>query len=55
MRLIHTPEKFRFRQKWLENIILLKEKLAEGIDFWSIESLEKFCFSDFIIFFFIEQ
>ena len=33
MRVLHTPDKFRFRQVWLENIILLKEKLAQGIDF----------------------
>ncbi|CAF3331824.1 unnamed protein product [Rotaria socialis] len=33
MRLIHYPDQFRFRQTWLENIILLKEKMANGIDF----------------------
>ena len=33
MRLIHNPTNFRFRQNWLEDIILLKEKLSIGIDF----------------------
>lgn len=33
MRIIHQPKNFRFRQNWLENIILLKEKLSNGIDF----------------------
>ena len=33
MRLLHTPDQFRFRQTWLENIILLKEKISSGIDF----------------------
>jgi hypothetical protein len=33
MRLINYPDKFRFRQNWLENIILLKEKMSNGIDF----------------------
>ncbi|UJR10470.1 hypothetical protein I4U23_014674 [Adineta vaga] len=33
MRLIHYPDKFRFRQIWLENILLMKEKLANTIDF----------------------
>jgi hypothetical protein len=33
MRLVHYPDKFRFRQTWLENILLLKEKLANGINF----------------------
>ncbi|CAF2375672.1 unnamed protein product [Rotaria sp. Silwood2] len=33
MRLVHHPDTFRFRQTWLENIILLKEKMTNGIDF----------------------
>ncbi|CAF1317067.1 unnamed protein product [Rotaria magnacalcarata] len=33
MRLIHHPDQFRFRQTWLENIILLKEKMTNGIEF----------------------
>ncbi|CAF1140405.1 unnamed protein product [Rotaria sordida] len=33
MRLIHYPDTFRFRQTWLENTILLKEKMTNGIDF----------------------
>lgn len=33
MRLIYQPKTFRFRQNWLEDIILLKEKLSNGIDF----------------------
>ncbi|CAF1316763.1 unnamed protein product [Adineta ricciae] len=33
MRLIHYPDKFRFRQTWLENILLMKEKLASAMDF----------------------
>ncbi|CAF3390088.1 unnamed protein product [Rotaria sp. Silwood1] len=33
MRLVHYPDTFRFRQTWLENIILLKEKMTNGIDF----------------------
>jgi hypothetical protein len=33
MRVIYHPNKFRFRQNWLEDIILLKEKLSNGIDF----------------------
>ncbi|CAF3665243.1 unnamed protein product [Adineta steineri] len=33
MRLIHYPDKFRFRQVWLENILLMKEKLANELNF----------------------
>ena len=32
-RLIHHPSNFRFRQNWLQNIVLLKENLSQGIDF----------------------
>ncbi|UJR35433.1 hypothetical protein I4U23_028190 [Adineta vaga] len=31
--IIHQPDQFRFRQTWLQDIILLKEKMARGIDF----------------------
>ncbi|CAF0876558.1 unnamed protein product [Rotaria sordida] len=33
MRVIYHPGNFRFRQNWLQNIILLKEKIANDIDF----------------------
>ncbi|CAF0971552.1 unnamed protein product [Adineta steineri] len=33
MRVIYEPAKFRFRQNWLQAIVLLKEKMANGIDF----------------------
>jgi len=33
MRIIHHPTNFRFRQNWLQDIILLKENLSSGIDF----------------------
>ncbi|CAF0833486.1 unnamed protein product [Rotaria sordida] len=33
MRVIYRPGNFRFRQNWLQNIILLKEKIANDIDF----------------------
>jgi hypothetical protein len=32
-QVIYHPSNFRFRQNWLEDIILLKENLANGIDF----------------------
>jgi hypothetical protein len=33
MQVIHHPAKFRFRQNWLQDIILLKQQMANGIDF----------------------
>ncbi|CAF1321961.1 unnamed protein product [Adineta ricciae] len=33
MSIIHQPNEFRFRQTWIEDIVLLKEKMARGIDF----------------------
>ncbi|CAF0725436.1 unnamed protein product, partial [Didymodactylos carnosus] len=33
MRLIHRPDQFRFRQNWLIDIITLKERMLEGIDY----------------------
>lgn len=33
MKLTNYPANFHFRQTWLENIVLLKEKMSNGIDF----------------------
>ncbi|CAF4996800.1 unnamed protein product [Rotaria sp. Silwood1] len=33
MRVVYHPGEFRFRQNWLQDIILLKEKLIKDIEF----------------------
>ncbi|CAF2381456.1 unnamed protein product [Rotaria sp. Silwood2] len=33
MRIVYHPGEFRFRQNWLQDIVLLKEKMIKNIDF----------------------